>query len=67
MPDVYRAPEVILNMSWDYKVNIWNVGMVVGKSVETTYQSYLDANSNSRSGTCLNKATSSEPETPKAD
>ena len=29
MPDVYRAPEVILNMTWDYKVDIWNVGMVV--------------------------------------
>lgn len=29
MPDVYRAPEVILNMKWDYKVDIWNVGMVV--------------------------------------
>ncbi|KAL4934867.1 hypothetical protein BDV06DRAFT_217829 [Aspergillus oleicola] len=29
MPDIYRAPEVILNMSWDYKVDIWNVGMVV--------------------------------------
>lgn len=30
MPDIYRAPEVILDMSWDYKVDIWNVGMVVG-------------------------------------
>ncbi|PYI11487.1 kinase-like protein [Aspergillus sclerotiicarbonarius CBS 121057] len=29
MPDVYRAPEIILNMSWDYKVDIWNVGMVI--------------------------------------
>ena len=29
MPDIYRAPEVILNMSWDSKVDIWNVGMVV--------------------------------------
>ncbi|RDL30360.1 uncharacterized protein BP5553_10238 [Venustampulla echinocandica] len=28
MPDIYRAPEVILNMTWDYKVDIWNVGMV---------------------------------------
>ncbi|KAL1878371.1 hypothetical protein Plec18167_004443 [Paecilomyces lecythidis] len=30
MPDIYRAPEVILDMTWDYKVDIWNVGMVVG-------------------------------------
>lgn len=29
MPDVYRAPEVILEMNWDYKVDIWNIGMVV--------------------------------------
>lgn len=29
MPDLYRAPEVILDMTWDYKVDIWNVGMVV--------------------------------------
>ncbi|PKX95434.1 uncharacterized protein P174DRAFT_419371 [Aspergillus novofumigatus IBT 16806] len=29
MPDVYRAPEVILDMSWDYKVDIWNVEMVI--------------------------------------
>lgn len=29
MPDVYRAPEVILGMKWDYKVDIWNVAMVV--------------------------------------
>lgn len=29
MPDVYRAPEVILKMSWDCKVDIWSVGMVV--------------------------------------
>ncbi|PWY64201.1 kinase-like protein [Aspergillus eucalypticola CBS 122712] len=28
MPDIYRAPEVILNMNWDNKVDIWNVGMV---------------------------------------
>lgn len=29
MPDIYRAPEVILGMAWDYKVDIWNVGMMV--------------------------------------
>ncbi|KAE8139207.1 U4/U6 small nuclear ribonucleo protein PRP4 [Aspergillus pseudotamarii] len=28
MPNHYRAPEVILRSSWDYKVDIWNVGMV---------------------------------------
>ena len=29
MPDYYRAPEVILKSNWDYKVDIWSVGMVV--------------------------------------
>ncbi|KAK2793728.1 hypothetical protein FQN52_000680 [Onygenales sp. PD_12] len=28
MPNVYRAPEVILKLNWDYKVDIWNVAMV---------------------------------------
>ncbi|KAL4958916.1 kinase-like domain-containing protein [Aspergillus stella-maris] len=29
MPHIYRAPEVILDMSWDYKVDIGNVGMLI--------------------------------------
>ncbi|KAL1967093.1 hypothetical protein VTN77DRAFT_3617 [Rasamsonia byssochlamydoides] len=29
MPDIYRAPEVILGMKWSYNVDIWNVAMVV--------------------------------------
>ncbi|RAK71838.1 putative protein kinase [Aspergillus fijiensis CBS 313.89] len=29
MPNVYRAPEVILRSCWDYKVDIWNIAMVV--------------------------------------
>jgi serine/threonine-protein kinase SRPK3 len=28
-PDLYRAPEVILGMKWGYKVDIWNVGVMV--------------------------------------
>ncbi|KAJ5121529.1 kinase-like domain-containing protein [Penicillium bovifimosum] len=28
MPNVYRAPEVILRSNWSYKVDIWNVAMV---------------------------------------
>lgn len=31
MPNVYRAPEVVLKMNWDYKVDIWNVAMMVRK------------------------------------
>jgi serine/threonine protein kinase len=29
MPGIYRAPEVILGMDWDCKVDIWSVGMMV--------------------------------------
>lgn len=29
MPDVYRAPEVILGMKWSYQVDIWSIAMVV--------------------------------------
>lgn len=29
MPNVYKAPEVIMQMEWDYKVDVWNVAMVV--------------------------------------
>lgn len=28
-PDIYRAPEVILEVPWTYSVDIWNVGCVV--------------------------------------
>lgn len=29
MPDIYRAPEVILGMGWDHKVDIWAIGQTV--------------------------------------
>lgn len=28
-PYIYRAPEVVLRMSWNEKVDIWNVGVLV--------------------------------------
>ncbi|OBT53852.1 hypothetical protein VE04_07374 [Pseudogymnoascus sp. 24MN13] len=28
-PEVYRAPEVILEMDWGYPVDIWNVGVMI--------------------------------------
>ncbi|EHA19843.1 hypothetical protein ASPNIDRAFT_124578 [Aspergillus niger ATCC 1015] len=28
-PDIYRAPEVILEAPWGYKVDIWNVGCMI--------------------------------------
>lgn len=29
MPGIYRAPEVILGMEWDCKVDIWSIGLMV--------------------------------------
>jgi serine/threonine protein kinase len=29
MPNIYRAPEVILGMKWDSKVDMWSVGLMV--------------------------------------
>lgn len=37
MPDVYRAPEVILGMKWSYKVDIWNVAMVVRRLLPSIF------------------------------
>ncbi|KAE9967258.1 hypothetical protein EG328_008312 [Venturia inaequalis] len=28
-PIQYRAPEVLFGMSWDYKVDVWNVGVMI--------------------------------------
>jgi serine/threonine protein kinase len=28
-PNVYRSPEVMLDMEWSYPVDIWNVGAMV--------------------------------------
>ncbi|QKX64031.1 uncharacterized protein TRUGW13939_11204 [Talaromyces rugulosus] len=28
MPNAYRAPEVVLKMNWDYKVDVWNVAIM---------------------------------------
>lgn len=32
-PNIYRAPEVILQAPWSYNVDIWNVGCVVRKPI----------------------------------
>lgn len=41
MPDVYRAPEVILGMDWDIWVDIWSVAMVVGTLISFLYSTSL--------------------------
>lgn len=29
MPDLYRAPEIVLGIRWNEKIDIWAVGMMV--------------------------------------
>lgn len=29
MPNVYRAPEILLGMPWDSKIDIWSLGVMV--------------------------------------
>jgi hypothetical protein len=29
MPDVYRAPEIVLGMPWSYPVDLWGLAMTV--------------------------------------
>ncbi|KJZ74934.1 hypothetical protein HIM_05665 [Hirsutella minnesotensis 3608] len=33
-PDMLRAPEVILGVDWDHKVDIWNLGLVIWELAE---------------------------------
>jgi serine/threonine protein kinase len=37
MPDFYRAPEVILGMEWDSKVDMWSVGSMVRRPVGPSF------------------------------
>ena len=32
MPGIYRAPEVILYMDWDCKIDIWSIGTMVSST-----------------------------------
>ncbi|KAG8160821.1 hypothetical protein KVR01_009085 [Diaporthe batatas] len=36
MPDVYRAPEIILGMEWSSKVDLWSVGLMIWDLFEGT-------------------------------
>jgi len=32
MPDLYRAPEIVLGVPWNEKIDIWSVGLMVCKT-----------------------------------
>ncbi|KAK2613298.1 hypothetical protein N8I77_000219 [Diaporthe amygdali] len=34
MPDLYRAPEILLGLSWDSKIDIWALGLMIWTAVE---------------------------------
>ncbi|RAH52988.1 kinase-like protein [Aspergillus piperis CBS 112811] len=44
MPGIYRAPEVILEMEWDYKVDIWSIGNMVWDLAESHHLFYAKEN-----------------------
>ncbi|PYI05561.1 kinase-like protein [Aspergillus sclerotiicarbonarius CBS 121057] len=44
MPGIYRAPEVILEMDWDYKVDIWSVGNMVWDLAEGNHLFFAKRN-----------------------
>jgi serine/threonine-protein kinase SRPK3 len=31
MPDLYRAPEIVLRVAWDEKIDIWALGLMVSR------------------------------------
>lgn len=41
-PNIYRAPEVILEVPWTYSVNIWDVGCMVSRASHPKEESVLD-------------------------
>lgn len=43
MPIMYRAPETLLCIQWSYPVDIWSVGLTVGRTRVVLY-SQFDAN-----------------------
>lgn len=34
MPDLYRAPEVLLGLPWDEKIDIWALGLTVSRTLQ---------------------------------
>ncbi|KAE8349272.1 kinase-like domain-containing protein [Aspergillus coremiiformis] len=44
MPGIYRAPEVILGMDWDWKVDIWSIGTMVWDLVQDSHLFFAKKN-----------------------
>nr|POE92248.1 serine/threonine-protein kinase srpk [Quercus suber] len=50
-PDIYRSPEVILDIPWTYSVDIWNVGCMVGVDLKLVHTRRAESRFLSRCGT----------------
>ncbi|KZF20989.1 kinase domain-containing protein [Xylona heveae TC161] len=44
MPGIYRAPEVILGMEWDCKVDIWSIGVMAWDLLEGSHLFFAKRN-----------------------
>ncbi|KAI9930181.1 hypothetical protein ASPWEDRAFT_48327 [Aspergillus wentii DTO 134E9] len=44
MPGIYRAPEVILGMEWDSKVDVWSIGVMVWDLVQNGHLFFAKKN-----------------------
>jgi len=41
MPDLYRAPEIVLGIPWNEKIDIWSVGLMVSRTFEEKEIPYI--------------------------
>lgn len=48
-PEVYRAPEIILELDWSHSVDIWNAGCLVSPCI---VMEHMYSNTNARRGIC---------------
>jgi hypothetical protein len=64
-PELYRAPEVLFNMSWDSSVDIWSVATLVRRFDPLAAETRVTDTPPcvDRSGTCSKTGISSTPKT----
>lgn len=41
MPDLYRAPEIVLGIPWNEKIDIWSVGVMASHRPASTRRAFL--------------------------
>lgn len=41
MPDLYRAPEVLLKIPWTFQIDMWSVGVMVASNLNPPTPAYL--------------------------